>query len=88
MPVYDYRCKECEHHFTDIFKVDERATPTTLPCPSCQKSDCIYIALSCVPHMDIMKTTVGTAKHKPSQDFREVMKRVKKNNRGSTVKDY
>jgi putative FmdB family regulatory protein len=41
MPVYDYRCDECEHVFTLLKPVDERLTDT---CPEC-KSSATYVML-------------------------------------------
>lgn len=33
MPTYDYSCSQCETHYTRIFKMSERDTPTV--CPEC-----------------------------------------------------
>jgi putative FmdB family regulatory protein len=41
MPVYDYRCGECNHVFTKMKPIDERRTDT---CPEC-KSDAKQVIL-------------------------------------------
>jgi putative FmdB family regulatory protein len=90
MPSYNYCCKECNHFFDDFLKIDDRLKPTENPCPSCQKTNTVYLSLGSPPHMDIMATTLGTAKHRPTEEFREVMKRMKKRYPGASksLKDY
>jgi putative FmdB family regulatory protein len=90
MPSYTYCCKECDHHFEDLYKIDDRLKPTENPCPSCNKPNSIYLSLGAPPHMDIMATSIGTAKHRPTDEFREVMRRMKKHYPGArkTLKDY
>jgi len=36
MPLYEYRCRHCEHEFSDVLKVDDRDKPLNEPCPSCE----------------------------------------------------
>jgi len=35
MPRYDYRCKECQHTFSEMKKIAERRDPCDLPCEKC-----------------------------------------------------
>jgi len=88
MPIYEYSCKECEDSFTEILSVNDRENPTKEPCKKCGAKDSLYIVLGAVGWMDIMRTTVGTARHKPTDEFREITKRIKKSNRRSNMKDY
>lgn len=34
MPIYEYKCKACEHHFEKIVKLNEMPN-----CPSCDSSE-------------------------------------------------
>lgn len=89
MPVYNYLCKNCDHSFEEMLKISDRNKPTENPCEKCKSENSVYISLGGVPFMDIMATTVGTAKHRPTDEFREVMKRMKKRYPGANkLKDY
>lgn len=36
MPLYEYKCKHCEHEFSDVLKINDRDAPVNAPCPSCE----------------------------------------------------
>jgi putative FmdB family regulatory protein len=89
MPSYCYCCKKCEHSFDDLLKISDRLKPTEEACPVCGEKE-VYLTLGTPPAMDIMATSIGTAKHRPTAEFREVMQRMKKKYPGArkTLKDY
>jgi putative FmdB family regulatory protein len=35
MPIYEYKCNECEHTFDDYLSVSDRDKPLKQPCPEC-----------------------------------------------------
>jgi len=35
MPIYEYKCEECEHIFDEILSVSNRDKPLGKPCPKC-----------------------------------------------------
>lgn len=35
MPVYNYKCKNCENEFSDIKTISERDDPCKEPCENC-----------------------------------------------------
>ena len=35
MPIYEYKCNECEHTFEDYLSVSNRDKPLKKPCPEC-----------------------------------------------------
>ena len=35
MPIYEYKCNECEHTFDDYLNVSDRDKPLKQPCPEC-----------------------------------------------------
>jgi putative FmdB family regulatory protein len=90
MPTYEYKCRDCDFFFTDLLKISERLEPTNKDCPNCSKGETVYLTVGATPSMDIMSTTLGTAKHKPTPEFREVVNRIKKKYPGArkTLKDY
>jgi putative FmdB family regulatory protein len=38
MPLYEYKCKHCEHEFSDVLKINDRDAPVNAPCPSCKSA--------------------------------------------------
>jgi len=40
MPVYEYRCKECNKEFTVTMSISEKESKK-VTCPSCQKEDSV-----------------------------------------------
>ena len=37
MPIYEYRCENCEDEFEELVSFSERERPVNEPCPSCGK---------------------------------------------------
>ena len=42
MPVYEYYCDKCEAKFDEVLPMSRYDEPTTEPCPSCSKSECVH----------------------------------------------
>lgn len=83
MPAYDYFCKSCEHRFEEVYKISDRNVPTEKPCPKCgEKTIVMQIGSPLVA--DAFKLGIK----KPTQEFREIMKRMKKTMPGNNLKDY
>ena len=36
MPIYEYHCESCEHHFELLLNVNDRDKPLKKPCPKCE----------------------------------------------------
>ena len=36
MPLYEYRCENCENEFEEMLHFSEREDPINQPCPSCK----------------------------------------------------
>lgn len=45
MPFYEYRCKECQHHFTLLRPMSEATKPTS--CPVCGASETERLISAC-----------------------------------------
>lgn len=43
MPLYDYRCHECNHHFEEFQKIDDRYVPLDRACPKCNKKTLVLV---------------------------------------------
>ena len=80
MPLYSYRCHECEHEFEDMRRVDDRLIPESEPCPSCSTSG-VRVALNASMWVDAYK--LGLVK--PKGDFVERMTGIKKKTPKNTI---
>jgi putative FmdB family regulatory protein len=41
MPLYDFKCEECEHEFEEQVKLEKlEAEPDHVECPSCGEAGC------------------------------------------------
>ncbi|MFT3931863.1 MAG: zinc ribbon domain-containing protein [Spongiibacteraceae bacterium] len=56
MPVYDYRCDECDCEFTMLMPMSRSADP--MPCPSCEHQAQRVIS---APHLSTMRADVRAA---------------------------
>ena len=75
MPVYDYQCKECEHHFTEQYKIADRKIPTENPCPECGKKE-VQQLIGCTNH--IQPDADKKLRTETTGEFREKMNSLKR----------
>ena len=83
MPTYQYKCKSCNHEFETYLKIDDRKKPEKKPCPSCGKKQ-VEIHFGTPPAIG---DPIRMGIKKPDKEFTQLLKRIKKNNRGSTISD-
>lgn len=83
MPAYDYRCKECGNKFEQTLSMKDDKLPTTLPCPSCNKKDCVVKEITAPGLVDMV--TLG--RKKPDAGFQEVMSKIKQAHPGHRIND-
>ena len=76
MPLYDYKCSECNHVFEKSEKIKDRQKPTKKPCPNCSKKKVelqIGVPAICDP------IRIGVKKH--DKGWHEVLSKVNKANK-------
>ena len=71
MPWYDYQCKNCEHAFTEVLRMDDRKKPTRRKCPECGRK-MVKQLLGNVAMVD--STIIGRTK--PDGGFSEVISKI------------
>jgi putative FmdB family regulatory protein len=79
MPIYVYGCECCDHTFERSMKISERHLPCEEVCSECGGAK-----------YNIRPTAVRTVASvmtnlKPPEGFKEVLKKIKSKNRGSTI---
>lgn len=87
MPTYDYVCSNCEHQFEEIKKIDDRLMPTTQPCPNCNKSGTVELALAAPSLVNPLRVD-GLRKH--NTQFKDRISQIKHKlgRAGKNLKDY
>ena len=67
MPMYEYRCKECGHEFTEVHGIDE-----PLPdCPECEAEDVQRLITSAPTIAKGMETPPGDGKRATKEELRD-----------------
>lgn len=75
MPLYDYKCSNCEHTFTLSKRISARKEPEADPCPSCHQINRVKQLVGAPP---IVSGVVGAGSIKKPQWFQDKIKDMKK----------
>lgn len=81
--LYDYKCSQCGHSFTKSSSIANRKIPVESPCPECGKDDTISQWIGAAPAIG---DPHRMGRIKPPDGFNEVLRNIKKGNKGSTIK--
>ena len=87
MPFYDYQCQSCQHQFTESLKIADRKQPCDAPCPDCGESNQIVLLVGAPMICDPVRIGIK----KPTPEFREVMRGMKKSvgrHSSKAIRDY
>lgn len=82
MPIYNYKCQTCGYSLERFLPMSEMESPTQEVCPRCHQETIKQIIIR--SHV-VDPFTVGRIR--PSEDWRQFIKRIKKNNPGSNVNE-
>lgn len=82
MPLYDYLCNACDHHFERTLKISEMTLPEGEACPSCNTPNSVKKTLAGAPAMG---DPVRLGIRKPGGDFREVLQKIHERNYKSNL---
>jgi putative FmdB family regulatory protein len=82
MPTYNYRCRSCEHEFSEMLKMDDRKIPVEKPCPECGKDD-IYQVIGAVRVVH-----EAGSRLKVDDGWREVQSKIKETYKINNIKDH
>lgn len=79
MPLYQYRCEECNHEFEMFRRMSEYKLACEEPCPECSAMSVVQVINT---HFELMAPDqVGRVK--PTASWREHLRNIKKRNPGS-----
>jgi putative FmdB family regulatory protein len=82
MPLYDYRCKHCNHEFEKVLKVADLHLPTTEPCPACGLEGTVEKTIKGAPPIG---DAVRLGIRRSDAGFKEVLQKIHSNNPGSNL---
>ena len=85
MPNYIYQCSECSHTFEDFKTIAEYNEPLREPCPSCLHVGHISRLILSPKLGDPTKLEMTKGLIKPTKEFNDILRTVKKNHEGSTI---
>ena len=81
MPVYQYNCTSCEHHFDEVKKISEYDLPCKSPCPECGMVT-VQRYIGSAPSF----SKTGCRTHlKTDSGFQSVLNKMKKFYKGNTI---
>lgn len=75
MPLYEYKCSECEHIFDRILKMDDRDIPNQEPCPDCKKEGTVDRHITTAP---LLAYGPIDFRKKVPDGFKDVLRDIKK----------
>lgn len=82
MPLYEYKCKYCEHEFSDVKSISKRDEPLSEPCPSCEAAGGVERVLASA----LIVSGVGDFRRKVPDVFKDRLREIKKSaGRTSTI---
>ena len=78
MPLYDFECESCSHHYEEFQTIANMDIPLNTPCPSCKDEGNIIRIVGSGRIVDSARLESTKGRLKPTKDFTEVMTRMKK----------
>ena len=91
MPTYQYKCKNCDFEFEDIFKMDDRNIPVENPqrYGTCSDEGNDSCDIQLVPQLlNLQYTMRDSARRHTDDGFKDRMKEIHRQNPGSQLGDY
>ena len=85
MPNYTYQCSDCLYEFEEFKTIANYNEPLREPCPSCLHVGYISRLMSSPKLGDSRKLEMTKGLPKPTEEFNHILKRIKRNNPGSTI---
>ena len=85
MPNYTYQCSDCLYEFEEFKTIAKYNEPLREPCPSCLHVGYISRLMSSPKLGDPRKLEMTKGLLKPTKEFNDILRTIKKKNVGSTI---
>ena len=83
MPIYNFECESCSYDFEEFRTIAEMDIPLKEPCPNCKEKGKIIRLIGSPRAVDSVRLESTKGRLRPTQEFNEVMTRIKKNHPAS-----
>ena len=78
MPIYNFECESCSYDFEEFRTIAEIDIPLKEPCPNCKEKGKIIRLIGSPRAVDSVRLESTKGRLRPTQEFTEVMTRIKK----------
>ena len=78
MPLYDFVCESCSHSFEEFCTIAEMDKPLKASCPSCKKKGNVISIIGAGGMVDSGRLESTKGRLRPTMEFTERMKQIKK----------
>ena len=78
MPIYNFECEDCSYDFEEFRTIAEMDIPLKEPCPNCKEKGNIIRLIGSPRAVDSGRLESTKGRLRPTQEFTEVMTRIKK----------
>ena len=78
MPIYNFECESCSYDFEEFRTIAEIDIPLKEPCPNCKEKGKIIRLIGSPRAVDSGRLESTKGRLRPTQEFTEVMTRIKK----------
>jgi len=78
MPIYNFECEACSYDFEEFRTIAEMDIPLKEPCPNCKEKGKIIRLIGSPRAVDSVRLESTKGRLRPTQEFTEVMTRIKK----------
>ena len=78
MPIYNFECESCSYDFEEFRTIAEMDIPLKEPCPNCKEKGKIIRLIGSPRAVDSVRLESTKGRLRPTQEFTEVMTRIKK----------
>ena len=78
MPLYNFECEDCSYIFEEFRTIAEIDIPLKEPCPNCKEKGKIIRLIGSPRAVDSVRLESTKGRLRPTQEFTEVMTRIKK----------
>ena len=85
MPEYNFECTKCQNVFESFQTIKNMDKPLDMPCPSCLKDGHMIRLVGSPSVGDSIRLESTKGRIKPSNDFNDRLKEIKKNYPGKKI---
>jgi len=83
MPLYNFECEKCNHFYEEFHSIADMDVPLKRPCPCCKEKGHVIRIVGAAGLGDSARLESTKGRLRPTMEFTERMKQIKKNHPAS-----